>query len=100
MNLIDFIAKNQPVAKESVRDAIGKMIDRLVADGTLVAEMRPTIGGEVLFYRLAERHDFPFDEEWAERQLQPLPEFSKPKASVPLTFTCIPEKQQEVKQLF
>ena len=85
MNLLDFIAKNQPITKATVLGAMGRQIDRLVADGTLVAEMRPTISGAVLFYRLAERHDFPFDEEWAERQLQPMPELSKPKASVPLT---------------
>ena len=52
--ILDFIAKHQPVAKATVLDAMGKQIDRLVADGTLVAEMRPTIGGEVLFYSVAD----------------------------------------------
>ena len=100
MNLLEFIAKHQPVAKGSVLNAMGKQIDDLVADGTLVAEMRPTAGGEVLFYSIPDRHGYPFQADYERRQAESLPEVSKSKTPVPLTFTCIPEKQQEVKQLF
>ena len=46
MNLLEFIAGHQPIAKGSILEAIGKMIDRLVESGELVAEMRPTVGGD------------------------------------------------------
>ena len=84
MNLLDFIAKNQPVAKASLLDAICNALDDLVADGTLVAEMRPTAGGEMLFYSVADRNDYPFIQEWLERKLEPMPELSKPKPPLPI----------------
>ena len=45
--------------------------------------------------------DYPFFEEWLERQAEPMPEVGIDWTQrSPLSFTCLPEKEQEVKQLF
>ena len=93
MNVLDFIAKHQPIAKGSILEAFGKMIDRLVESGELVAEMRPTAGGEVLFYSVADRNGYPFLQEWLDRKLEPMPELSKPKPPLPIG-------KDKLKQLF
>ena len=94
MNVLDFIVKHQPVTKATVLDAMGKQIDALVADGTLVAKLRPSASGEVLFYCVADKSGYPFHQEWLDRQIEPLLALSKPKKALPLEHTRLAGKEK------
>ena len=93
MNVLDFIVKHQPITKATVLDAMGEQIDALVADGTLVAALRPSASGEVLFYCVDDKSGYPFLQEWLDHQVEPLPALSKPKKTLPLENTRLAGKE-------